>query len=176
MPTTIVRPQPDEMPDFFSGYVAEIADQPDGLTVLEQQRAAIAALGRVPADRESYRYANGKWTVKTVIGHVTDAERIFSYRLLRIARGDQTPLPAFDEEAYAASSNADRRPLTDLVHELSLVRESSIALARSLDEAMLANRGTVRAGPITARAQVFVIAGHFAHHLTVLRERYGVAV
>jgi hypothetical protein len=175
MPTSITRPQPDEIPDFFKGYVNEIASEPEGLAALERQRPAIEALARA-TDHASHRYAEGKWTVREVIGHMIDAERVFAYRLLRIARGDRTPLAAFDENRYAATSNADRRELADLVKEFMLVRESTLALVRSLDEGMLANRGEVRAGPITARAQVFVTAGHAAHHLNILKERYGLAL
>jgi hypothetical protein len=110
-----------------------------------------------------------------VIGHVIDAERIFSYRLLRIARGDQTPLVAFDESAYAEASNADAREIAELAAEMMAVRESSLALVRSLDPGVLANKGMVRAGEITTRGQVFVLAGHFAHHAAILRDRYAVA-
>jgi uncharacterized damage-inducible protein DinB len=176
MATSIARPAADEYPSFFAGYVATIGDEPDGLAALERQQPIIAALGGLPADLGSYRYSEGKWTVRDVIGHVIDAERVFSDRLLRIARGDQTPLPAFDENTYAQVSNAARREVSDLANELRAVREASIALVRSLDDGVLANRGTVRAGPMTARAQVFVIAGHFAHHVKVLKERYGVSL
>jgi uncharacterized damage-inducible protein DinB len=176
MTTSIARPAADEYPAFFAGYVATIADQSDGLAALERQRPMIAALAGIPAELASYRYGEGKWTVKDVIGHVIDAERVFSDRLLRIARGDQTPLPAFDENTYAQVSNAARREVSDLVNELRAVREASIALVRSLEDGVLGNRGTVRAGPMTARAQVFIMAGHFAHHAKVLTERYGVSL
>lgn len=169
-------PTPDEYPEFFKGYIGHVAHENDLVTALERQQAAIAALGRVPPDLASFRYAAGKWSVKDVIGHITDAERIFSYRLLRIARGDDTPLPAFDENKYATSSNAERRDVGDLANELAAVRESSLALVGSLDASALANRGTVRAGAITARAQAFVIAGHFAHHARILSDRYGLAL
>ncbi len=175
MAISIPRPQPDEVPEFFRGYVGEIAHEPEGLAALERQRPAIAALANA-AGRGSHRYAEGKWSVKEVVGHMIDAERIFAYRLLRLARGDRTPLASFDENAYAETSNADRRDLADLVKELSLVRESTLALVRSLDERMLTSRGEVRAGEITTRAQVFVTAGHAAHHLTILKERYGLAL
>src|SRR6185436_16705392 len=130
MATSIARPAADEYPSFFAGYVATIADEPDGLTALERQRPIIAALGGLPAELGSFRYGEGKWTVKDVIGHVIDAERVFSDRLLRIARGDQTPLPAFDENTYAQVSNAGRREVVDLANELRAVREASIALVR----------------------------------------------
>jgi hypothetical protein len=176
MATPIAPPLPDEYPDFFEGYIGYVAHESDLAAALEAQQATIAALGRVPSDRATFRYAEGKWSVKEAIGHITDAERIFSYRLLRIARGDDTPLAAFDENRYAERSRADGRELADLVRELASVRASSLALVRSLDESSLAERGTVRAGVITARAQAFVIAGHFAHHAKILKERYGLAL
>ncbi len=174
MATTIARPKADEYPPFFAGYIATIANESDGLTALQAQQPIIAALGRLEPTAASHRYAEGKWTVKEVIGHMTDAERIFSYRLLRIARADRTPLPAFDENAYAQVSNAGRRAVSDLAQEMAAVRHASIALVQSLDDAMLANWGTVRAGEMTARAQVFIMSGHFAHHAKLLKERYGV--
>ena len=170
----IARPADTDYPEFFKTYLADIEHDRDGLAALERQRDAIAALARVSNDRAAYRYAQGKWSIREVVGHVTDTERIFAYRLLRIARGDRTPLAAFDENKYAEASNADRRDIADLVKELAAVRDSSLALVRSLDVDALERWGTVRAGEITARAQVFVMAGHFEHHIKLLRDRYGV--
>jgi hypothetical protein len=171
---TIARPQPDEIPDFFKGYVAHIPPDVDGRTALERQKSDILALARVGALQGEHRYAEGKWSVKEVIGHMADTERIMAYRLLRIARGDKTPLPSFDENQYAKTSNADRRDIGELAKEVAIVREASLALVRSLEDGMLDNRGIVRAGEVTCRAQVFILAGHFAHHLIALRERYKV--
>jgi DinB family protein len=172
--TNISRPQPDEIPDFFKGYVGHIPSNLDGLTALERQKADLQELGRIGASQADHRYAEGKWSVKEVIGHMTDTERILAYRLLRIARGDRTPLPAFDESEYAQRSNAGHRSIADLAAEIATVRESTLSLVRSLEEVMLDNRGIVRAGEVTCRAQVFIIAGHFEHHLKALRERYRV--
>lgn len=176
MVAPIAHPQTDEYPEFFKGYIGYLAREADVVAALERQQAIIAALGRLRPDRAAFRYAEGKWSVREVIGHMTDAERIFTYRLLRIARGDDTPLPPFDENKYAATSNADRRDVSDLANEMRVVRESSLALVRSLDDTALACRGMVRAGEITARAQVFVIAGHFAHHAHILSEHYGLTL
>ena len=170
----IARPQPDEIPDFFKNYVSHIPADVDGLTALERQKADVMALARIGSLQSEHRYAEGKWSVKEVIGHMADAERIFGYRLLRIARGDKTPLPSFDENEYARSSNADGRDIADLAKEMATIREASLALVRSLDDRMLDNRGIVRAGEVTCRAQVFILAGHFEHHLMALRDRYKV--
>lgn len=168
----VARPHSDEYPEFFKGYIAAVEHEVDGLEALERQQPAIAAMAKLQPEQAAFRYADGKWTVKQVVGHIADAERIFAYRLLRIARGDQTPLPSFDENKFVENSNADRREISDLASELADVRRSTIALARSLDEDALENRGTVRGSEMTARAQVFVTAGHLAHHLKILRERY----
>jgi uncharacterized damage-inducible protein DinB len=170
----IARPTDTDYPEFFKTYLADVGQERDGLAALERQRDAIAALARLSNERAGHRYADGKWSIREVVGHVTDTERIFAYRLLRIARGDRTPLSAFDENKYAAASNADRRDIADLADELAAVRDASLALVRSLDEDTLEHWGTVRAGEITARAQVFVMAGHFEHHIKLLRERYAV--
>jgi hypothetical protein len=176
MAFTIAFPDTDEYADFHRGYIAAVTGEPDALPVLERQRAVIDTLGQLSLDQAGHRYAEGKWSVREIIGHLTDAERILSYRLLCIARGDQTPLPGFDEEAYGAQSNADRRTLGDLVEELAVVRSSTLALVRSLDESFLTRRGTVRDWTLSVRALAFVIAGHFEHHVRILRDRYGVGL
>jgi uncharacterized damage-inducible protein DinB len=174
MPTTISPPAADEYADFHRGYVANVASEVDGTAVLVRQQEQIDRLRQMSPDAASHRYAEGKWSVKEVIGHLSDAERVFAYRLLRVARGDATPLPGYDEKVVAAGSNADGRDLEDLVAELSAVRTSTLALVRSLDDEAVARRGTVNNWSLTARAIVFIIAGHFAHHANVLRDRYGV--
>jgi hypothetical protein len=176
MPSIITPPANDEYADFHKGYIAAVANEPNGLAVLERQLSAIEKLATLSPQQASHRYAEGKWSVKEMAGHLSDAERVLSYRLMRIARGDKTPLPGFDETAIAAASNAGRRELHDLVNELSAVRKSTLALVKSLDDAALAQRGTVNNWSLTARGLVFIIAGHFAHHLNVLRERYNVSL
>ena len=173
MPSTVAPPAASEIPEFFKTYVGHIAPT-DALAALEQQQSAIRALGALSSAEADFRYAEGKWSVKEVLSHMIDAERIFTYRLLRIARGDRTPLPPFDENAYAERSNAGSRTLADLADEMATVRASAIALVKSLSDASLDNVGTVRAGEISARAQVFIIPGHFEHHLRILRDRYAV--
>lgn len=176
MALTIGSPETDEYADFHNGYMAAMAGEPDALPVLERQRATIDALGRLSPEQAGHRYAEGKWSVREIIGHLSDAERILAYRLLCIARGDQTPLPGFDEEAYGAQTNADRRMLGELVEELAVVRLSTLALVRSLDEAFLTRRGNVKNWTLSVRALAFVIAGHFEHHVHVLRDRYSIVL
>jgi hypothetical protein len=126
----------------------------------------------LPDDKANYAYADGKWTVKEVIGHCADAERVFSYRLTRIARGDQTPLAGFDENAWAATAPHRRRPIGAIVDEMIAVRRATLALMESLDESAIANSTTANNHRITGRALCWIIAGHARHHLDVLRSRY----
>lgn len=176
MPQTISPPQSDEYADFYRGYIANVSQESDAIAVLVRQEQAIANMRRLTPAQAGYRYALDKWSVRDVIGHLTDSERIFSYRLLRIARGDQTPLAGFDEVAYAAMANADGRALEDLVDELATVRRATLLLVRALDEASLSRRGTANNWSVTVRGIAYVIPGHFQHHVNVLRERYDVHV
>jgi hypothetical protein len=176
MPAAIPPPGADEFAEFHKGYLAAVAGEQDALDVLERQWESIEALRRLTREQSTHRYAEGKWSVAGVIGHVADSERVLSYRLLRIARGDETPLPGFDEKIFAAHSNADERPLDDLLDELAAVRASTLTLVRSLDANALIRRGLVNNWNLSVRALAFIIPGHFQHHLNVLRERYGVVV
>jgi hypothetical protein len=174
MAVTIAPPAADEYAEFHKGYIAAIAGETDGLAVLERQRASIARMRQLTPEQADHRYAEGKWSVKEVIGHLADGERVVSYRLLRIARGDKTPLAGFDENHYVAHAGASRRQLGDLVDELAAVRDATLALVRSLDAAALSERGTVNNWSLTGRGLVYIIAGHFAHHMNLFRERYGI--
>lgn len=172
MSLTVPAPQIDEYAEFHKGYMARVAGEADAIALLDRQRDAIEALRQLTLEQASYRYQPDKWSVREIIGHLSDSERVFAYRLLCIARGDTTRLPGFDEQAYAATSNADRRTLNDLVDELASVRAATLTLVRSLDEGVLSRRGTVNDWSLSVRALAFITAGHFAHHLAVLRERY----
>lgn len=176
MALTIPAPAADEYSDFHKGYMATVAHEPDAIAVLERQRDAIEGLRRLSPAQAGHQYAEGKWTVREIIGHLSDVERVFTYRLLSIARGESGVLPGFDQDAYAARSNADERPLNDLVDELAAVRVSTLALVRSLDETVLANRGTVNQWALSVRALAYITAGHFQHHMRVLRDQYGITV
>ena len=170
--TTIPRPAPAEFSPYYTPYVDRVPDG-DLLDILEQQHAETASLiGSLPEERGSHRYAPGKWSIREVLGHLADAERIFAYRALRVARGDATPLSGFDENVYVENARFDTRTLSSLLEELRIVREASVALFRSLDEDELARGGTANGAPITARALAWIIAGHEAHHLAILRQRY----
>ncbi len=172
--TQRVRPSATEFPPFYSGYVASVPAG-DILTILRDGKTELAStLGAVEESKGDHRYADGKWTVKTLLGHMIDAERIFSYRALRVARGDATPLPGFEENDYAQTAGSDARTVADLVSELLDVRASTIRLFDSLPDDAWARRGTVNSGVVSVRALSYIVVGHAQHHLRVLRERYGI--
>jgi uncharacterized damage-inducible protein DinB len=126
----------------------------------------------IPRDKVDYCYAEGKWTVKELVQHLIDAERIFAYRALTIARGDQTPLPGFDETTYAAASKADARKWEDLVEEFKAVRQSTDLLFKSFTEDQLQQRGTTNQHKNTVNAIGFTAFGHLLHHKNILEEKY----
>lgn len=172
---TFSPPAEGEYAPFYAGYVA-LASQGDLLTRLEAQVQEVSELLRGLSEEEALaRYAPGKWSVKEVAGHLADTERIMSYRALRIARGDTTPLPGFDENTFVATAGFDARPLASLVEEWETVRRASLFLLRGFDGEAAARAGTASGAPITARALAYIIAGHVAHHLEILRTRYSLA-
>jgi hypothetical protein len=177
MPTTIAIPRPGagEHLAYYSTYIAKVPGD-DALTALSSHLESWqGSLRRLTEAQGLHRYAPGKWSVKEVINHVSDGERVFAYRALRFARADATPLPGFDENAWAPSAGSDRRPVADLVDELLAVRASTVALFRSFDAEAMARIGTANQAPISVRALGWIIAGHAIHHQSILRERYGIA-
>jgi uncharacterized damage-inducible protein DinB len=126
----------------------------------------------ISEEQSRFRYASGKWTIKQVLGHVSDVERVFAYRALAIARGEQQSLPSLDQDAYMAGANFDTRTWANLLDELMTVRAASISLFRSLGEPEQDRRGTASGNPVTVRALGFIIAGHERHHHEVLRSKY----
>ncbi|MES2180400.1 MAG: DinB family protein [Gemmatimonadota bacterium] len=169
------RPEAAEYPSFYAGYVASVPDG-DITDVLQTASTDLnASLASIPEASGAHAYAEGKWTVRTVIGHMIDAERIFSYRLLRIARGDATPLPGFEENGFALTAESDSRSVAELAGEMAAVRASTLALLASLPDAAWARSGTVNNAHVSVRALAYITTGHALHHLNVLRERYGVA-
>jgi hypothetical protein len=168
----IARPHESEYAPFYAGYVSQVPDG-DPIALLAQQiedtTRLLAGLGE---ERAAFRYAPGKWSIKEVVGHLSDSERVFSYRALRIARNDRTPLPAFDENAWMPYGNFDARSLADLLDELKHVRRSTLALYGSLTPEMVARQGTASQKEVTVRALIYITAGHERHHRRMLEERY----
>jgi len=164
------RPQPGEYGEHAAADIARVAGD-DALEALRRQEGEVRELFGNLAD-PLIRYAPGKWTLKEVLGHLTDDERIFAYRTLCIARGDTHPLESFDENAYVAGANFNDRTIDNLLDEYSLVRRSTIALFESLSPEAWLRRGTVAGYTASVRGLAFHIAGHELHHLAIVRERY----
>ena len=168
----IALPAADEYAPYYGKYVALVG--PDLLAALEAQaRSTAALLAATSEERGDHRYAEGKWCVKEVIGLLADGERVFAYRALRFARTDTTELPGFDENVYVPAGRFDRRTLASVAAEFAAVRTATLTLVRSFDEESLARRGSANNTPVSVRGLVAIIAGHEAHHVKLLRERYG---
>ena len=171
----IGAPDVREYASAFERYVARVRDVDEPLAELAGQRARVVArLSKLTDEQGAFRYASGKWSIKELINHLSDAERVFAYRMLRIGRGDRTPLPGFEENDYAEAAQSDRRRFSDVLAEWSVVRAATMALASSLPETGWANVGTCNDAPMSTRALLYIVLGHTEHHLAVLADRYEV--
>lgn len=166
------RPAPNEHAPYYGKYIALVTEN-DAVAALESESAdALAFLRSIPEVKGEHRYAPGKWMIKEVIGHLIDAERVFSYRALRFARKDETPLPGFEENDYVPAGNFGARTLASLIEELEVVRKASLILFRALDAAAWNRSGVASDNEMSVRALAFVIAGHGRHHVEILKTRY----
>ncbi len=168
------RPRPGSYGEFYHKYITLV---PDGdlrrlLPVIFD--ANFRALRTIAPEQERHRYAADKWSIRESVGHIADTERVFSYRAMRVARGDTTPLPSFDENAYVREARYDDIPLDQILGELMAVHASTILLFENMDDAAWNRMGVASNHPISVRALAYIIAGHEIHHMNVLRERYGV--
>lgn len=171
------RPAPDEFDAFYASYIARVPTVSDAVRQLAAQGDDLArVLAAVPEAQAGFRYAAGKWSIREVLCHVCDAERVFAYRLLRIGRGDGTPLAGFDEDAYARAAEGDRRMQADVVDEWRSVRGATSSLVGGLPGAAWTRRGVANHKPVSGRALVYIILGHVEHHRHVFAERYGLAL
>lgn len=167
------RPAGGDYDPAAAAYVALAPAMDDAVLQLKSQRDAVVRLfSAVPEERATFRYAPGKWSIREVLGHICDAERIFSYRLLRIGRGDEAPLAGFDENTYVPAGAFEGRTLTDLIDEWSAVRNATVALVRGMPRDAWTRRGVANGKSVTAAALVYIIVGHVEHHLRILEERY----
>ena len=167
----INRPQPDEYGSFFGRYVNEVSG--NVLMELESQLPEVGNfLYSIPANKYNYAYAEGKWTVKELVGHLIDTERIMAYRVLRFSRKDSTNLSGFEENDFVLNSTFKTRDLTDLIEEFIAVRKSNLYLIKALTPEQLDLTGIASNNKISVRALVFIIAGHLIHHIKILKERY----
>jgi hypothetical protein len=170
--TAFARPAQNEYAEYYEKYTSKV---PDGniVEILENQIASTVNLLRgLSEEKALYRYAPDKWSIKEVLGHIIDAERIFAYRALRIARNDQTPLPGFEQDGYVPAGNFDARTLADLLDEFECVRRSTLYLFRNLSDEAWSRRGTASENEVSVRALAYITAGHELHHLSVVKEKY----
>ena len=166
------RPEPIEYPGFYANYVDKVKSN-DVIKELKDQILNIqAVIAEIPEDKEDYAYAEGKWTIKQVLGHIIDTERVLGYRAMRFARKDKTVLPGFDENAFVTNSNFHKRTLYELGHEFAIVREANLAMFKTFEEEELMQIGNANGIDVSVRAIVFMIAGHAIHHLQTLRTKY----
>lgn len=166
------KPAPTEHAPEFSKYVTLVAEG-DIIQTLEQQiENSLSLLRTIPSDKANFRYAPDKWSVKELLGHLIDSERIFSYRALCFARNDQTPLPGYEQNDYVREGNFDSRNLADMAEEFATVRRATIQLFRPLNETEWLRHGKANENDVSVRALAYIIAGHELHHMGVLRSRY----
>jgi hypothetical protein len=173
--TSIPRPNPDEHIAYYGRYITLVPDG-DLVAFLESEiETTVALLRRTPLNRADFAYAPGKWTVKQVVGHLTDTERVMGFRALWFARRDVQPLPGFDENAWVPSGHFADRSLADLTDEFQAVRGATLAFARGLDPEAVTRRGIANGAEISVRALLYIIAGHERHHVGLLKERYSLS-
>ncbi len=166
------KPSPEEFAPFYAGYVARVPDGDIVATLDSQIGETSTFLRSLPESVGDHRYAPGKWSIREVIGHMADVERVFAYRALRFSRADETPVEGFDENSYVASASFNRRSLDDLTGEFEHLRKASVHLLGNLDESAMTKRGVANGLEISVRALAFILAGHERHHIEILRSRY----
>jgi uncharacterized damage-inducible protein DinB len=168
----LTRPLPGEYAEGYAPYLAA-APEGDALALLQSQLGEVETLyAGLSEVQGAHRYAPGKWSLKDLLQHLSDSERIFAYRCLRIGRGDATPLPGFEEDDFAAAAHADERRLDALLADFHAVRGASLELFRSLTDEAWAQLGTTNGRTLSARCIPYICLGHAAHHLAIIRERY----
>ncbi len=166
------RPAPSDYPVFYETYINLVSEEDLSQVMRSSLEEMVDFLDGIPADKAEYRYAEGKWSVKELLQHIIDTERIFSYRGLCIARGEQQSLPGFDEKAYARNADVSGKGLKDLKEELLTLRESVFMMYRGFSPAVLQQVGTSNNKQVTVNAIGYMIIGHVRHHFNVLKERY----
>lgn len=168
------RPTTEEYPSYFEPYLTLVKGNSIAAVFSLHQESILAFIRSIPAEKASYAYAPNKWTVKQVLQHIIDAERVFVYRAMRFCRKDNTPLEAFDENSYAVNDGSEMRTLYSLQSELEFLQRSTDIFLGSLSDEQLACKGMANGNPVTVNALAYFIYGHKLHHINVLRTRYGV--
>jgi uncharacterized damage-inducible protein DinB len=169
-----MRPSVKDYAPYYKGYIDKIKGDDINYILHEQLTSISDFFKNVSEEKGNYAYAEGKWSVKEVLGHMIDTERVFAYRALCIARGEKQSLPSIEQDDYVKEGSFNKRGLKDLVNEITLVRKANLVLFDSFSEKELNRRGIASNNEVTVRALLFIIAGHAMHHITILREKYSV--
>ncbi len=165
-------PEPDEYAEFYSIYI-KLIPHDNVIKLLEDGRDQLQSLIKsLPEEKGNYSYADGKWSIKEVLGHMADVERVHSYRLFCFSRGETQSLPGFEQDDYVKAADYNKRSLKSLAEELLLLRNANLSLFKSFDEESLMRKGKANNYDFTVRALMFIIAGHELHHMKILKERY----
>ena len=166
------RPETTEYAEFYAGYVLKVPET-DIVRVLGSQPDEMRqTLAGITDERGGSTYAEGKWTIKELLGHLNDGERVFSYRAFRISRGDSTPLPGFEQDLYVANGRANERPIAELLDEFDLLRRGTMLIFGRLQDDDWLRSGTASDAHVTVRGLAYILAGHVRHHMGVLKDRY----
>ncbi|MGI4751654.1 MAG: DinB family protein [Janthinobacterium lividum] len=168
----ISKPQPDEYAPFYKGYIDLIGEENVLEILSSSQSKTCDFFMSLPPEKADFAYAEGKWSIKEVLGHMIDTERIMTYRLLRFSRADHHPLAGFNENFFSSRSNYKTRMLTSLADEFSLLRKSNLYLYQNLNLEQLKRQGIASNALVSVKALLYIIAGHELHHLKIIRERY----
>jgi hypothetical protein len=169
------RPQKDEAAEYHFGYINRVPDADIVATLEKQLDSAVSFLQKISEEKSLYRYAPDRWSIREMLNHINDAERIFAHRALWFARGLETPLPGFDQDVCAAAAYADKYSWASHLDDFRCVRQATLTMFRNLPENAWARSGTANDDLITVNAIAYVIAGHLEHHLAVLKEKYDLA-
>lgn len=168
----VEKPAAEEFNPYYGKYIS-LVTEPDLIRVLGSQYELLSDIfGSIPEERGTFTYAEGKWTIKEVLSHLIDGERHFAYRVLRISRGDETPIEGFEQDGYIENSHANARAFEDMIEEFRGLREANLRQLRNLHDADWLRMGTASESPVSVRALAFIMAGHIRHHIAILKERY----
>lgn len=166
------RPDLSRVPEFYHGYISKVKEDDLLAGLRSSTRTLFELLKSIPPEKHDYRYGDGKWTIKEVVQHMLDGERVFTYRALRFARKDDTPLPGFDENLFAQTANADKRSWNDLVEEFASLRRASEIMFASFDNEQLEASGIASENSTYVLGIGYIVAGHVNHHCGIIKERY----
>ena len=167
----INRPQPEEYPAYAARYVDLVGTEPILEILVQLQQSSYNLFTNLSADKADYAYAEGKWTIKQVLGHIADTERVFAYRALAFSR-EAIELPGFDQDVYMEKATFNSRSLEDIANEFKTIRQSTLYLFRSMTEDQSTQKGIASGNPVSVRGLAYMIAGHEMHHIKILKERY----